>query len=190
MITATTAALEFERRVRCRPETLFSYFTDPVKHCQWQGKEALLDPRPGGAYQINVNRRAWIRGEYLVVDPPHRLVISWGYESEIRTPPGMDKMPPGSTTLEITLVPDGEHTVLRLRHANVPPGDAALTTRWAWDTLLMDRLATLAEGGAPGRDPFPTMTRIAALIPTRLVRTMARAISRHEQRSQPRPTGE
>jgi uncharacterized protein YndB with AHSA1/START domain len=179
---AATETLELERRIRCRPETLFAYFTDPDKHALWQGREVELDPRPGGIYRVNVNRRAWIRGEYVLVEPPHRLVIAWGYESEIRTPPGLDRTPPGSTTLEITLTPDGdEATIVRLRHSRVPPGDASSTTRWAWEKLYLDRLAAAAEGRNPGYDPLSALIRLHALLPIRalvppILRATARAI--------------
>src|SRR4051794_33126100 len=49
---AETSVVEHEVRVAARPETVFSYFTDPVKMVQWMGAEATLDPRPGGVCRI------------------------------------------------------------------------------------------------------------------------------------------
>jgi len=46
-----------EVRIEARPETVFAYFTDPAKMVQWKGVDAVLDPRPGGQYRVNVNVR-------------------------------------------------------------------------------------------------------------------------------------
>jgi uncharacterized protein YndB with AHSA1/START domain len=35
-------------RIRARPETVWQYWTDPVRMCDWWGAAAELDPRPGG----------------------------------------------------------------------------------------------------------------------------------------------
>ena len=47
-----TSVTEHELRVAARPETVFAYFTDPVKMVQWMGVDATLDPRPGGVCRI------------------------------------------------------------------------------------------------------------------------------------------
>ena len=40
-------AYETEVRVEARPETVFRFFTDPVRMMQWKGVDAALDPRRG-----------------------------------------------------------------------------------------------------------------------------------------------
>ena len=77
------------------------------------GVGAELDPRPGGRYRIDVDGEHIASGEYQEVDPPRRLVMSWGWE-------GHPTVPPGSTTVEITLTPERGATVLRLRHLGLP----------------------------------------------------------------------
>jgi uncharacterized protein YndB with AHSA1/START domain len=47
-----TDAVEHEIRIAARPETVFSYFTDPSKMVEWFGVEAMLDPRPSGICRI------------------------------------------------------------------------------------------------------------------------------------------
>ncbi len=42
------------------------------------GQHASLDPRPGGQFAIDVNG-ASVRGQYLELDPPNRIVITWGF---------------------------------------------------------------------------------------------------------------
>jgi uncharacterized protein YndB with AHSA1/START domain len=39
--------------------------------------------------------------------------MTWGWENN-------DAVPPGSTTVEITLTPEGAGTILRLRHLGLP----------------------------------------------------------------------
>jgi uncharacterized protein YndB with AHSA1/START domain len=55
---------------------------------------ALLDPRPGGTFRVEANGRDVVIGEYVEVDPPHRVVFTWGFE-------GADPfVAPGSTRVE------------------------------------------------------------------------------------------
>ncbi|MCX8213792.1 MAG: SRPBCC domain-containing protein, partial [SAR202 cluster bacterium] len=51
-----TQAIEVEREVRvsASPETIFPFLIDPEKIVRWKGTEAMLDPRPGGIYRVNV----------------------------------------------------------------------------------------------------------------------------------------
>ena len=71
-------AVECEVRIAARPETVFSFFTDPDRMIQWKGIEATLDARPGGVYRVNINGRDVARGEYLEVTPHSRIVFTWG----------------------------------------------------------------------------------------------------------------
>ena len=69
--------VEVEHRVSGSPDAVFAYFTDPEKHRRWYGVDVELDPRPGGAYRVMVAPQVWARGEYLAVEPPHRLLLTW-----------------------------------------------------------------------------------------------------------------
>jgi uncharacterized protein YndB with AHSA1/START domain len=147
--------VELERRIAARPETVFTYFTDPVRFCQWQGVDAELDPRPGGTFRLTVTGRSRVvaRGEYVEVDPPHRVVFTWGWEQVDGLPDGMRGLMPGTSTVEVELTPEGDGTVLRLRHSGLPtdPEQKIHTEGW---TATLDRLAVAAAGGDPGPDPF------------------------------------
>jgi uncharacterized protein YndB with AHSA1/START domain len=59
---------------------------------------------------------------------------------------------PGSTTIEVDLVPDGEATVVQFTHRGLPPGPAEIHAE-GWGHFL-PRLATAAAGGDPGPDPW------------------------------------
>ena len=93
---------------------MFPFFTDPEKMIVWKAARATLDPRPGGIFWIDMTGHDVARGEYVEIDPPRRVVFTFGWEAE-----GSPE-PPGSTTVEVTLVPDGDGTLLRLVHSGVP----------------------------------------------------------------------
>ena len=137
-------AVEIELRINARTETVFQYFTDPKRILQWQGLKAELDPRPGGIYRVDMNGRDVARGEYLESVPNTRIVFTWGWEGS--------HVPPGSTTVEITLQVEGDGTILRLRHTGLPEDQRELHAQgWAH---YLERLAMAASGGDPGADPW------------------------------------
>ncbi|MGH2725022.1 MAG: SRPBCC domain-containing protein [Actinomycetota bacterium] len=55
--------------------------------------------------------------------------------------------------MEITLVPHGDATILRLRHTDLPSDLAREQHRQGW-THYLGRLATAGAGGDPGPDPL------------------------------------
>ena len=138
-------AIVREMHIDAAPETVFEFFTDPAKYVRWKGKLARLDPRPGGRYEVDVTDEALARGEFVEVDPPRRVVFTWGWE-------GSDNVPPGSSTVEIVLEPDGEGTLLRLTHRDLPSVEEREQHSMGWDHFL-GRLVIAAGGGDPGPDP-------------------------------------
>ncbi len=105
--------LEFETQVRARPESVFAFFTDHDKHQSWMGIGAQIDPRPGGVYEIDMGPNGTVQGEFVVVDPPRRIVFTWGWQ-------GNDRLPPGSTSVEVTFTPSDTGTLVRLTHSGLP----------------------------------------------------------------------
>jgi uncharacterized protein YndB with AHSA1/START domain len=132
-------------RIAAPPETVFSYLIDPQKMVRWKGSKAELDPRPGGIYRVTMPGQNVARGEYVEVRRPERVVFTWGWEGDIN-------LPPGSSTVEVTLTPDGDGTLLRLVHRDLPELGRK-THAEGWEHFL-DRLATAARGGDPGPDPW------------------------------------
>jgi uncharacterized protein YndB with AHSA1/START domain len=145
----TTTATEVEVRIAASPETVFDFFTDPDKMIQWMGRKAELDPRPGGRLHCDINGGAVAAGEYLEVERPHRVVFSWGWEGEDSV------TPPGSSTVEVLLDPDGDGTHLRLLHRDLPSAESAEKHGHGWRHYT-ERLAAAAAGEDPGKDPWET----------------------------------
>jgi uncharacterized protein YndB with AHSA1/START domain len=137
---------EYETRVAASRETVFAFFVDPARMVQWIGTEATLDPRPGGVCRINPNGQAVMMGGFVELDPPHRIVFTWGWETK------MFETPPQSTIVEVSLTADGEETIVRLVHRRLHP-DAVAFHRTGWGHYL-PRLACVAAGEDPGIDPW------------------------------------
>jgi uncharacterized protein YndB with AHSA1/START domain len=132
--------------VEASPETVFAYFTDPARMVQWKGARATLDPRPGGIYRVEINDRAIARGEYVELSPPNRIVFTWGWEG------GGNPVPPGSSRVEVDLVADGDGTIVRLTHRDLPE-EARAAHADGWQHFL-GRLREAAAGRDPGPDPM------------------------------------
>src|SRR5437868_8178024 len=94
---ASTELVEREIRIDAAPSTVFEFLTDPAKMVRWMGTEAVLDPRPGGDYAVNINRHERVSGEVLEIVPDRRLVFTWGWED------GALPVAPGQSTVEISL---------------------------------------------------------------------------------------
>jgi uncharacterized protein YndB with AHSA1/START domain len=137
--------LDVERLIKARPETVFSFFTDPDRWLSWQGVSAEIDPRPGGVFRMNVRGNGWASGRFVTVDPFSTIEFTWGWE-------GADSpVPPGSSLVRVTLTASGPGaTLLRLVHSGLPSRAVPLH-RQGWDHYL-DRLAIRASGGDPGPD--------------------------------------
>lgn len=146
MVTSESDAVVIEVRIKASPETIFAFFTDPAKMVQWKGTDVMLDPRAGGIYRCQINAQAVARGEYVEVVPFSRIVFTWGWEG-----PG-HPVPPGSSTVEVSLVPDGAATIVQIRHRGLSP-EQALEHSSGWEHFL-PRLAAAAEGRDPGPDPY------------------------------------
>ncbi|MFQ5594261.1 MAG: SRPBCC domain-containing protein [Anaerolineae bacterium] len=99
MTAQASDVVEREVHIAASPETVFSFLTDSARMTRWMGMSVTLDPQPGGVYRCDINGRDVARGEYVEVVPHSRVVFTWGWESE------GSPVPPGSSTVEITLVP-------------------------------------------------------------------------------------
>jgi uncharacterized protein YndB with AHSA1/START domain len=95
----------------------------------------------GGLWRVNVTGQGFASGRVVEVVENERVVFTWGWE---RGP----AVPPGSTTVAIELVPDGDGTLIRLTHSDLPP-DQIEVHRYGWDHFVR-RLADVSIGRDPG----------------------------------------
>lgn len=143
-------SVEREVRVAARPETVFAFLVDPEKQVLWMGRRAELDARPGGIYRVEINDEAVARGEFVEIVPPSKVLVSFGWEGQ-EAGRGEHGVPPGSSRVEVTLEPDGDGTLVRLRHYDLPEQAREMHGQ-GWE-LYLGRLAIAASGGDPGPDP-------------------------------------
>jgi uncharacterized protein YndB with AHSA1/START domain len=133
--------LVVERRVSVPPERVFTYFMDAERWTAWQGTDAEIELVPGGVWRVNVTGEGFASGRVVEVVQNERVVITWGWE---QGPP----IAPGSTTVAIELLPDGEGTLIRLTHSGLPP-DEIEVHRYGWEHYIA-RLAAVSEGREAG----------------------------------------
>ncbi|HZU18485.1 MAG TPA: SRPBCC domain-containing protein [Candidatus Dormibacteraeota bacterium] len=124
------------------PEVVFAHLVRAEGMVAWMGQHAELEPVPGGAFRVDVNGTL-IRGRYLEVDPPRRVVVSWGMA-------GAEDLPPGASRVEFVLTPTASGTRLSLFHTGLPdPRGHTHAAGWA---NYLGRLRLAATGADPGPD--------------------------------------
>jgi uncharacterized protein YndB with AHSA1/START domain len=124
--------------VQAEPEQVYEYFTRAEAMVRWMGEYALLEARPGGEFTIDIEGTP-VRGRYQELDPPNRVVFSWGFA-------GSDELPPGSSTVEVLLAREAGGTRIEVVHSGLPPTRTPGHAE-GWRRYL-DRLALAAKGSS------------------------------------------
>jgi uncharacterized protein YndB with AHSA1/START domain len=126
------------------PDLVFTFLTTNDGMTAWMGQWASLSPEPGGEFAVDIFGSP-VRGEFLEVDPPHRVVVSWGYA-------GSEDLPPGLSRVSFTLTPIPSGTRVELLHSDLPDRHVPGHSRgWPY---FADRLALAAAGIDPGPDTW------------------------------------
>jgi uncharacterized protein YndB with AHSA1/START domain len=103
-------------RVDAPIEIVRTYFTDPKRIVEWWPTRATVDLRIGGNLEFEFDqpggRTDRAKGTFTEL-ARDRIVLTWGFEHDA-------DLPPGSSSVEITLEPDGPATVVRLEHRGLP----------------------------------------------------------------------
>ena len=133
-------------KIAAPPEVVFSFLTDPEKLTRWQAARADVDLQIGGEYQMAIAGEHVARGTFIEIDPPRKLVYTFGWE-------GHGIVQPGSTKIEITLEPDGDYTILHFVHSGLPTDEEVASHTHGWEHYL-SRLEVAARGDDPGPDPM------------------------------------
>ncbi|WUJ72137.1 SRPBCC domain-containing protein [Kribbella soli] len=104
------------------------------------------DVRVGGEYVVEMGPHV-VRGSYLEVEPPHRLVFSWKWD-------GTEDEP---TRVEVELAEVADGTRMVLSHAGFATAEDAANHRLGWEPEV-GRLVDLLES-ATARQPDPAADR-------------------------------
>jgi uncharacterized protein YndB with AHSA1/START domain len=85
-------SLTIVRRIKAAPDAVFAAFVDPAKIERWWGPDegpvllAEVDPRLGGRFHVRFRTEDGgehgSTGTFEEFDPPHRLAMSWTWDSE------------------------------------------------------------------------------------------------------------
>ena len=148
--TTETVTIERVVEIDASPETVWEFLTNPEKGTRWWGASIRFDPRPGGEFLVVVSATHTARGEFVELDPPNRLVYTFGWDGGT---PAQELVPPGSTTVELDLSRTETGTLLRLTHSGLPNAESAQSHSEGWQHYT-GRLAVVACGGDPGPDPW------------------------------------
>lgn len=125
------------------PDDVFDFLVTDDGMTAWMGQYAELDPTVGGGFAVDIAGYA-VRGRYLEVDRPHRLVFSWGMV-------GNPFLPPGTSKVSFTLTPTARGgTRVDLLHWDLP--ETEMTGHADGWTHFLPRLQVAARGGDPGED--------------------------------------
>ena len=138
-------ALEKSVLVPLTADETFALITEPDRLRRWQVITARVDLRAGGDYRWTIVPGHSAEGTITEVEPGRRLVFTWGWD-------GSADLPPGASTVIITLEPASDGTLVHLVHEGLT-GEQADSHAAGWNHYL-DRLQNAAAGHNPGPDPW------------------------------------
>jgi uncharacterized protein YndB with AHSA1/START domain len=139
--------------IEAPPEQVFDHFVRPELLVLWMGDVARLQAVEGGIFSVDING-VLIRGHFVCIERPRFIEIAWGEA-------GNEVMPPGATSLRVTLVRRGTITRVELEHSGLVPSEGAKHAV-GWPHFVA-RLGVAAAGGDPGPDPWKTSPPVSGV---------------------------
>lgn len=135
--------------IQASPENVFDFLVTAEGLTAWMGQHATLDPREGGVFEVDIAGSP-VRGRYLEVDRPWRVIVSWGFA-------GSAELPPGASRVSLTLSRIDSGTRVDLLHSDLPEVDVA-GHEHGWRHFL-PRLALVSRGGYAPDDGWRPLGR-------------------------------
>lgn len=99
------------------PEETLQWFTDAVKLNQWWGEEALIEPRPGGMYEVHWPSMGLTMRGVVALCTKDTLIYSWTWDHEPDQPARM---------VIVHGEPDGAGTILTITQGPYRPSSPSL----------------------------------------------------------------
>ena len=154
MARSTATAVHLTRELFAPRDQVYRTWTEPDLFKRWftppgnASVTAELDVRPGGRYRITLQRTelvpgtSYIVGSYLEVDPPERLVFTFGWEEP---PPveGLDALRTLDSRVTVQFRDLGGSTEVSITHERLDTPELRDFHRWGWETTL-DQLERIA----------------------------------------------
>jgi uncharacterized protein YndB with AHSA1/START domain len=126
------------RRIKAPPDIVFEAVTSAEGIANWWGPDAgpvlfsESDPRVGGSYRLRFRTLPGAEyecsGEFLVVERPRRVVMSWRWSEEAEVP--------GESQVEMILRPIDIGTELTFTHSRLPDEATQRSHEWGWTGSL------------------------------------------------------
>lgn len=140
--------MSFDRTIHLpvSADEAFALITEPERLRRWQAVAARVDLRIGGEYRWTVNPGHHAAGTFQEIERGKRIVFTWGWES------GSD-LPPGASTVTITLEPDAGGTSVRLVHEGLT-ADQATAHAMGWNHYLDRLVAETSSAAGAGPDEW------------------------------------
>ena len=151
---APATAVHVTRELPASRADVFRAWTEPDLFARWftppgnSSVSAELDVRPGGSYRITLKRTqlvpgtSHIVGRYLEVDPPERLVFTFGWQ-EPPPVPGLGDLESLDSRVTVRFAERGEATEISILHERLDTAELQAFHRWGWETTL-EQLARVA----------------------------------------------
>jgi uncharacterized protein (TIGR03086 family) len=135
----------------------FALLTRPDRLRRWEAVTARVDLRAGGEYRWTITPGHTARGTFTEVEPGRRVVFTWGWEGDA-------ELPPGASTVTITLEPAPGGTTIRLVHEGLSGGQLERHAQgWAH---YLGRLNEAAAKGDAGPDEWAGVPDQPGLVTT------------------------
>lgn len=115
MIAQLTETLDRDVTIRAPRDTVFKYFTDTPRWAAWWGAGSKIDARVDGDLLIVYPGGAQVVGKVLELDPPKKIVFSYGYVKGVPIGPGESRV-----TIQLDAIREG--TRVHLHHAFAEAG--------------------------------------------------------------------
>jgi len=126
-----------ERTVRARRERVFRAWTDPILMEKWFSPVSMkpvgieAQAVVGGSYRIGMRDQDgtihYVRGKYIEILPPERLVFTWAWETE---PPSVDSL------VTVEFFEQGDSTRILLKHEQLTTLQSQESHRRGWEGCL------------------------------------------------------
>jgi uncharacterized protein YndB with AHSA1/START domain len=138
-VTGPTREVRIERTFDAPIEDVFDAWTSPEVMRRWFHPApdwgtplAEVDLRVGGNVRVAMRRpdgsRAEARGQYTLIDRPHRLVMTWVF----------DDAPANQQLLELTFTESGGATTVRLVNTDISTDERRDSQEWGWIGCLRE----------------------------------------------------
>jgi uncharacterized protein YndB with AHSA1/START domain len=139
-----TAAVTVSRRIAASAERLFDAWLDPASLAVWMRRDGseptdvVADPRVGGSFAFTMNDPGGQfvhAGTYTVIDRPRALEFTWRSHATHQA----------DSLVRVTFEPDGDATVVEVRHERLPDVEAVRKHTEGWTEILGSLARTLTE---------------------------------------------